>query len=85
MNVSRLSVSLPAEVEAAVRTAAEDAGVSVSAWVAEVAERAAKVQQGRRAVDEFEAEDGRFTEEERRRARSTLKEVGLVESIRSAG
>jgi len=85
MSISRLSISLPPDVEAAVRAAAEDAGMSVSAWVASVAERAAKIQQGRKAVAEYEAEHGRFSEEERHEARRTLAELGVIEPMRTAG
>ena len=49
----RLSISLPVEVEQHIRNAAAQAGVSVSEWIAEATEHAARVGAGRRAVAAF--------------------------------
>ena len=78
MGVRRLSISLAAEVEESVREAAAEAGLSVSAWLARAAERAAKLEAGRRAVAEFEAENGPIPQEARDWARQVLEEHGLV-------
>ena len=85
MSISRLSISLPPEVEVAVRAAAEDAGLSVSAWVAAAAEQAARIQQGRAAVAEYEAEYGRLSDAERHEARRVLADLGVIESLRATG
>jgi hypothetical protein len=78
MGVRRLSISLPAEVEESVREAAAEAGLSVSAWLARAAEHAARIEAGRRAVREYEAEHGPFTQEERDWARRVLEEHGVI-------
>lgn len=78
MTVRRLSISVSPEVEEAIRRAAERADLSVSAWLAHAAEHVAKIEDGRAAVAEFEADDGAFTQEERRRARQALIEDGVI-------
>jgi len=78
MGVRRLSISLPPEVEESVRAAAADAGLSVSAWLAQAAERAARIEAARRAVKEFEAEHGPIPEDDRAWARRVLTELGVI-------
>ncbi|HMA47321.1 MAG TPA: hypothetical protein VKP11_08990 [Frankiaceae bacterium] len=75
----RLSVTLPPDVERSVRAAAEQAGVPLSQWIARVAEHAARVQDGLRAVAEHEAESGPIPAESDRRARAALARVGLLD------
>ncbi len=79
MVAERLSVSLSAESAAAVRKAASDAGMSVSGWVERTVGSIARRQAGLRAMDEYEAEHGAFTHEEREQARRTLRELGLLD------
>ena len=69
MVAERLSVSLSAESAAAVRKAASDAGMSVSGWVEQTVGGIARRQAGLRAMDDYEAEHGVFTDEEREQAR----------------
>lgn len=82
MSVSRLSISVPAEVEKAVRAAAEAAGLPISVWLAQAAQRAAAEQaaiaDGLAAVAEFEAEHGALTDAERAQARQVLIDAGVV-------
>jgi hypothetical protein len=78
MGVRRLSISVPADVEIDIRTAAADAGMPVSAWLAKVAARAARLQDGRRAVREFEAEHGALTEQEKAAARRIVEDMGVA-------
>jgi hypothetical protein len=78
MTVHRLSISVPPELEAQIRAAADEAGVSVSTWLAQAAEHAAKIQAGRRAIEDFEAEHGKLPEEQRLDARRFLREVGIL-------
>ncbi len=89
MSVSRLSISVPAEVENAIRGAAEAAGLPVSAWLARAAELAAAEQaaiaDGLAAVAEFEADDGALTGAERAEARQTLIDAGVIPPQRTAG
>lgn len=84
MVAERLSVSLSAEVAAAVRKAASDAGMSISGWVEQTVGNIARRQAGLQAMDEYEAEHGAFSREERERARRTLHELGLLD-VRAAG
>lgn len=77
MAVSRLSISVAAEVEQNIRNAAEHAGLPVSQWLARVAVHAAAVEDGRRAVREHEADHGELSEDERIEARCVLDELGL--------
>ncbi len=88
MSVSRLSISVPPEVEDAIRTAAEAAGLPVSVWLARAAERAAAEQaaiaDGLAAVAEFEADDGALTDAERAEARQALIDAGVIPPQRAA-
>lgn len=86
MTVRRLSVSVPPEVEHNIRVAAAEAGLPVSTWLAQVAAHAAAVDEGRRAVREFETEHGKLHEGERARARRDLDELGIGQPAhRAAG
>lgn len=60
----KLSVSFDAGLAAAVRAAASDEGVSVSAWLAGAAEAKARQRHLREALDAFAAEHGALTEAE---------------------
>lgn len=77
----RLSISLPTQAEERIRAAAAAAGMSVSTWVVRAAEHEALLEEGRRAVREFEAEHGPLPAEERRRARQALAEHGLIQDL----
>jgi hypothetical protein len=87
MAMSRLSISIPPDVEKIIRAAADHAGLPVSHWLARVAEHAAKVEDGLQAVAEYEAEFGPIPAEAARRARAALAAAGLLdeESMRAAG
>ncbi|MGH3836278.1 MAG: hypothetical protein ACRDTJ_23255 [Pseudonocardiaceae bacterium] len=86
--MSRLSISVPPDVEDTIRTAAEAAGLPVSVWLARAAQRAAVEQaaiaDGLAAVAEFEADDGALTDAERAEARQALIDAGVVPSQRAA-
>ena len=77
MAVTKISVSLEDETLAAARIAAEEAGLSLSAWLSQAAQHAAKLAAGRAAVREYEAEAGTFTQEEIARADQILDELGV--------
>ncbi|MEN3357647.1 MAG: hypothetical protein V7637_1629, partial [Mycobacteriales bacterium] len=70
--MSRLSISMPPDVERVVRAAADHAGMPVSQWVVRVAEHAAKVEDGLRGVAEYEAEFGAVPVEADQRALAAL-------------
>ncbi|HVQ96604.1 MAG TPA: hypothetical protein VMU51_36650 [Mycobacteriales bacterium] len=87
MSMSRLSITMPPDVERVVRAAAERAGVPVSQWLARVAEHAAKSEDGLQAVAEYEADFGPLPAEADRRAQAILAAAGLLnkDSMRAAG
>lgn len=62
--VEKLSVSLPAEVAAEARAAAEAAGMTLSAWLAQAAEHRLKLAAADEAIRAYEAECGPITEAE---------------------
>ncbi len=64
MNVDRLSVTLEAQLGAAVRDAAARSGVSVSSWIAGAAADRLRNELLGRALDRWEEEDGAFSEAE---------------------
>jgi hypothetical protein len=84
MTARRLSISVPAEVEESIRTAADMAGLPVSTWIAQVAIRAARIEDGRRAVREYEAEHGPLPEHDREEARRALAAYGLTHDTQAA-
>ncbi len=53
--------------------------MSVSGWVERTVGSIARRQAGLRAMDEYQAEHGAFTPEEREQARRTLRELGLLD------
>jgi hypothetical protein len=73
----KVSVSLALETLEAAKAAAEAEGLSLSAWLDRAALWAAKIEDGRRAVREYEAEHGPFSEEEERRADEILDRYGV--------
>jgi hypothetical protein len=70
------SISMPPELARAVEEAARAEGTTFSAWLAETAARRLKLEEARRVIAEWEAENGAFTPEElaegRARARALL-------------
>lgn len=85
VTVRKLSISVPPEIEETIKTAAAEAGLPVSAWLAAAAEEKAQSAvlhaQGRAAaqelVAEYERERGPLPEASRQRARQFLREIGL--------
>jgi hypothetical protein len=55
------SISIPPELDAEIAAAAEAAGLSYSAWVAEAARKEFTIRAGLEAVSQYEAEHGAFT------------------------
>lgn len=72
MTVEKLSVSLDADLVARGREAAEEEGLSFSAWVAQAMARQLKIRDGLRAMEQWQEEFGPFTEEEIARADERL-------------
>ncbi len=69
MNVDRFSITMDPELGAAAREAAAREGVSVSAWMAGAAADRVRHALLGAALDQWQAEDGEFTEAERAAAR----------------
>lgn len=69
---------MPTETEARIRSAADAAGLSVSAWVVDAATHAAIIAEGKRGVREYEAEYGPISAEEREAARVVLDRLGVT-------
>jgi hypothetical protein len=55
------SISIPPDLDAEIAAAAEAAGMSYSAWVAETARKEFTIRAGLAAVGQYEAEHGAFT------------------------
>jgi hypothetical protein len=68
----KLAITVPPDVHARVAAAAEEDGVSVSAWMTSAARRALLVRDGLAAVAEWEAEHGALTAEELAAARKRV-------------
>lgn len=64
MTVEKISISLDGPLGAAIRAAAREAGQPVSAWVAEAAQAKLRSVALRQFLDEWQAENGAFTEAE---------------------
>ena len=58
------SISIPPELDAAIAAAAQDAGMTYSAWIAQTARKEFIVRAGLEAVGQYEAEHGPFTPDE---------------------
>jgi hypothetical protein len=58
------SISMPPDLDAEIATAAADAGLSYSAWLAEMARKEFTIRAGLAAVSQFEQDHGAFTAEE---------------------
>jgi hypothetical protein len=55
------SISIPPELDAEIAAAAEAAGMSYSAWLAQTARKEFTIRAGLAAVGQYEAEQGAFT------------------------
>ncbi len=62
------SISIPPDLDAEIAAAAQAAGVSYSAWLAQTARKEFIIRAGLEAVSQYEAEHGPFTPDEIARA-----------------
>jgi hypothetical protein len=85
MPVTKLSIALDEHVAAAAAAAAEEAGLSLSAWINRAAQDALQVERGLAAVAEWEEENGAFTPEEIADADRVLDLLLQVDPARRAG
>jgi hypothetical protein len=58
------SISIPPDLDAEIAAAAETAGMSYSAWLAETARKEFIIRAGLLAVSQYEADHGTFTQAE---------------------
>ena len=58
------SISIPPELDAEIAAAAEAAGMTYSAWIAQTARKEFVIRAGLEAVSQYEAEHGPFTPDE---------------------
>lgn len=85
MSVTKRSVSLEDAVAEAVERAADQDGVSFSAWLSAAAERQLRQREGLRGVEEWEAEAGPLSPEERAAGEALLDRLlGVSRQGRSA-
>jgi hypothetical protein len=75
MGARKISVSLPEELVGKIAAAAQQAGLSVSAWITRSATHALRIEQGQAAVAEWEAEHGSFTTSDLTRAAAELADL----------
>ena len=68
----KLAITVDPDVYDGVLAAAAQAGKSVSAWITAAAREALLIEDGLRAVAEWEQENGAFTDEELRAARGRV-------------
>lgn len=85
MGVTKRSVSLDDTVAERVEHAAEEDGVSFSAWLSAAAERSLRLREGLRGVQEWETETGPLSAEERAAGEALLERLlGNSRRARSA-
>lgn len=75
MGVVKKSVSLPEDVAETVAQYAREEGTTVSGWLSELAAHEIRIREGLKAVEEWEAENGPFTEEETQEGQRILREL----------
>jgi hypothetical protein len=80
------SVSMPPDLDAEIAAAAAQAGMSYSAWLAEVARKEFTIRAGLAAVSEFERDHGPFSADELAEAdqwaAQAIKPAGQAETSR---
>jgi hypothetical protein len=58
------SISIPPELDAEIAAAAQSAGMTYSAWIAQTARKEFTIRAGLEAVSQFESEHGPFSPDE---------------------
>lgn len=71
----KMAITVDSDVHAGIVAAAEEAGLSVSAWMTQAARKELRRLDGLAAMAEYEAEHGAFTEDERAEARAHTEAV----------
>jgi hypothetical protein len=78
---TKLSIALEEPVAQAARQSAERRGISLSAWLNEASRDALRVEEGRAAVAEWEAELGPLSADELAAADAVLDAHGVSHSV----
>ena len=83
MATRKVTVTLPEELIAAIGELARSQGIPISRVVAQAAAREVRLEEGRRAVREWQEEHGPFTPEElaRARAQSAAADAELMSRV----
>ena len=81
MSVEKMSISMDGPLGAAVRAAAREAGQPVSTWVAEAAQAKLRSVALRHFLDDWQAENGAFTEAE---LEAAARELGFSKNQNGA-
>jgi hypothetical protein len=76
------SISIPPELDAEIAAAAQAAGMSYSAWLAQTARKEFTLRAGLEAVSQYETEHGPFTSDEIAEADEWASRVTQPSSIR---
>lgn len=84
MSVTKRSVSLDDSVAERVAVAADDDGVSFSAWLSAAAEDKLLLREGMRGIREWEADAGELTAQERAAGEALLDRILGDPSAKSA-
>lgn len=61
---SKRSISIPPDLDAAIAAAADVAGLTVSGWIVQTAAHRLRLEAAKRAVREWELENGALTDDE---------------------
>jgi hypothetical protein len=79
------SISIPPELDAEIVAAAQAAGMSYSAWLAQTARKEFIIRAGLEAVSQYEAEHGQFTPDEMAEADEWAARVTQPSGARRTG
>lgn len=77
MAARKISISMDEDLVDELQQAAEEAGMSVSAWIAEQVDHRIKVLGLLKLTDEWQQEHGAFTEEQMAEAHARLDRMGV--------
>ena len=80
MTARKISISMDEDLVDEVQQAAEDAGMTVSAWIAQQAEDRIRLLGLAKLVDDWQKEHGYFTDEEMAEVHAELDAAGVVDN-----
>jgi hypothetical protein len=80
----KVTITLPEELLEEAKELAQDAGLPLSTWIADIVQHEIRIQAGLAAMREWEAEDGPLTEEELAAAEAELAKADAAARARVA-